>query len=67
MEQNYEISEKSNFNNYKNMTLYQIYNEYLKSKEFEMEIASLKKEKESEKYIKNYIIKACGLMEFFTD
>ena len=67
LEQNYEISEKSNFNNYKNMTLYQIYDEYLKSKEFEMEIASLKKEKESEKYIKNYIIKACSLMEFFTD
>lgn len=67
LEQNYEISEKSNFNNYKNMTLYQIYNEYLKSKEFEMEIASLKKEKESEKYIKNYIIKACSLMQFFTD
>lgn len=67
LEQNYEISEKSNFNNYKNMTLYQIYDEYLKSKEFEMEIASLKKEKESEKYIKNYIIKACSLMQFFTD
>ena len=67
LENNYEISEKSNFNNFKNMAFYQIFNEYLKSKEFEMEIASLKKEKETEKYIKNYIIKASGLMEFFSD
>ena len=49
------------------MKYYKIYNEYLKSKEFEMEIASLKKEKENDKYIKDYIIKASDLIEFFSN
>ena len=67
LEKNNEISEKSSFNNFKNLKFYQIFNEYLKSKEFEMEIACLKKEKENDKYIKNYIIKACELMDFFAN
>lgn len=67
LEQNNEISEKSNFKNFKNMKYFQMFNEYLKSKEFEKEIASLKKEKENDKYIKNYIIKASDLMEFFAN
>ena len=67
LEKNNEISEKSQFNNFKNLKFYQIFNEYLKSKEFEMEIAGLKKEKENDKYIKNYIIKAYELMDFFTN
>ena len=67
LEQNDKISEKSNFNNFKNMKFYQIFNEYLKSREFEMEIASLKKAKENDKYIRNYIIKASDLMDFFAN
>ena len=49
LEQNCEISENSNFKVFKDMKYYKIYNEYLKSKEFEMEIASLKNEKENDK------------------
>ena len=67
LERNAEISENSNFNTFKDMKYYKIYNEYLKSKEFEMEIASLKKEKENDKYIKNYIIKASDLIYFFSN
>ena len=65
LEQNYDIGEKSNYNNFKNMKYYQIFNEYLKSKEFEMEIASLKQEKENDKYIRDYIIKANNILDFF--
>ena len=67
LEQNNEISKKTNYLNFKNIKIYQIYKEYLKSKEFEVEITSLKKEKESDKYIKNYIIKAGNLFEFFSN
>lgn len=67
LEKNVEISENSNFNVFKDMKFYKIYNEYLKSKEFEMEIASLKNEKENDKYIKNYIIKASDLIDFFSN
>lgn len=67
LEENNNISEISNFNIIKNMKYSQIFNEYLKSKEFEMEIASLKQKKESEKYIKDYIIKASDLIDFFTN
>ena len=49
------------------MTFNQIFNEYLNSKEFEFEIASLKQEKESDKYIENYIIKASDLINFFSN
>ena len=56
LENNKEISEKSNFNNIKNMKYYKIFNEYLESKEFGLEISTLKKEKENDKYIINYII-----------
>ncbi len=67
LEANKEISEKSNFKKFKDMKFYEIYNEYLKSKEFEMEIASLKQEKETDNYIKNYIIKASDLIDFFSN
>ena len=67
LEKNNNIGDNSNFNSFKNMTFNQIFEEYLKSKEFEIEIASLKKEKESENYIKNYIIKASNLMQFFAN
>ena len=64
LENNKEIAEKSNYNNFKNMKFYQIFYEYLKSKEFELEIVSLKMERENEKYIKEYIFKACNFIEF---
>ncbi len=47
-----------------NLTYSQLYNEYLESKEFEMEIAILKK-KENLKYTKNYIIKANNFINYF--
>jgi len=65
LEKNKEISKKSNFDYFKNMKYSQIYEEYFNSKEFEMEIASLKQEKENEKYIKEYIIKASNFIDFF--
>lgn len=60
-----EISEKSNFNVFKNMKYSEIYNEYLLSKEFGLEITTLKQEKEKDKYIKDYIIKAINFLDFF--
>ena len=66
LEKNKDISLKSNFDIFKNMKFYQIFNEYIYSKEFEMDIYFLKeKRKENEKYIIKYITKATELMEFF--
>jgi ribonuclease BN (tRNA processing enzyme) len=65
LEDNKEISEKSNFNNIKNMKFSQIFSEYLESKEFGKEISTLKQEKENDKYIKDYIIKARNFLYFF--
>ena len=48
------------------MKFYQIFNEYLRSKEFEKEITSLKLEKENDKYIRKYIIKAGSFIEFYS-
>ena len=67
LEGNKEIGEKSNFNTFKNMKFRQIFNEYLKSRQFEMEIASLMKKNENDKYIENYIIKARDLIDFFVN
>ena len=64
LENNKEIAEKANYNNFKKMKFYQIFYEYLKSKEFELEIVSLKMERENEKYIRDYIFKACNFIEF---
>lgn len=66
LENNQEIAEKSNYNIFKNMKFYQIFNEYLRSKEFEKEITSLKIGKENDKYIRNYIIKAGSFIEFYS-
>ena len=65
LENNKEISEKSNFNAIKNMKYSKIFSEYLKSKEFGQEISTLKQEKENDKYIKDYIIMARNLLSFF--
>ena len=67
LDKHYDIAERANYNNFKNMKYYQIFNEYLNSKEFEIEIESLKQEKENDKYIRDYIIKANNLNNFFSD
>jgi hypothetical protein len=66
LEKNKEIAEKSNYNVFKNMKFYQIFNEYLRSREFEKEVTSLKMQKEKDKYIRNYIIKAGSFIEFYS-
>ena len=66
LEKNNDICQKSNFNKIKNMKYYEIYNEYLESKEFELEISTLKKENENDNYIKKYIIKARNLILYFS-
>ena len=65
LESNNNISEKSNFNKIKKMKYFEIYNEYKLSKEFETEISTLKQQKENDKYIKDYIIKARNFIDFF--
>ena len=64
LENHNDISEKSNFNKIKNMKYEDAFNEYLMSKEFKIVISTLKKENENDKYIKDYIIKAYGLINF---
>ena len=65
LEKNNDISEKANFNKIKNMKYSEVFNEYLLSKEFESEISTLKQQKENDKYIKDYIIKARNFINFF--
>ena len=59
------IKEKSNFNIYKKMKYYQIYNEYLNSKEFEEDIIKIEV-KEGEEYTKQYINLAYHLIDYFS-
>lgn len=66
LEKHHDISVKSNFNIIKNMKYENIFNEYLLSKEFKSWISILQK-KEEDKYIKNCIIKANNLINFFKD
>lgn len=64
LEQKKEICEKSNYIKYKKMKVYQIFDEYLRAKEFETEISKLKKE-ESKIYVEQYIILAHNLVDYF--
>ena len=66
LEKNKNISQKSNYNIFKNMRYYQIFEEYLRSKEFEIEIDFLR-QKENEEYIKKYIQLAYNLNAFFCE
>ena len=66
LEDNYEICRKSNFNVIGNMTFKDLFKEYLKSEEFEKEIEKLKDEKNNDNYIKDYIIKAYGFINYFS-
>lgn len=65
LENNKEISEKSKYNLFKNMKYYEIFDEYLNSKEFEMEIERLKRKNENYKYIRQYIKLARYFIDFF--
>jgi hypothetical protein len=65
LENNKDICEKSKFNIIKNMKYTEIFHEYFISKEFEKDISSLIQQKESDKYIKDYIIKARNFINFF--
>ena len=67
LEKNHEISEKTDYNTFKNLKMYEIFYEYLKSKQFEMDINKLKDENESHKYISKYIILAHNLIDFFSN
>ena len=67
LENNEEISKKVNFEKIKNMKFSDLFNEYLKSKEFEDDILKLKKEnKESQEYINEYILKAINYIKYFS-
>ena len=66
LEENYEICRKSNFNVIGNMKFKDLFKEYLKSEEFEREIEKLKEEQNSVTYIKDYIIKAYGFINYFS-
>lgn len=69
IKENVEINEQLNFNEIKKMKLYQIFDEYLISKEFEKDIEIMKKKEEKEKnnynYIYDYINLACNFINFF--
>ena len=65
LEKNKNISEKSSYDRYKNLKFYQIYDEYLRSKEFENVIKNLKLQGEKDEYIYNYIKLAWDLNNFF--
>ena len=66
LENNKEISKNSNFDVICNMTFRDLFNEYLKSKEFEDDILKLKIEgKEDKNYINDYIIKAFNYINYF--
>lgn len=66
LEKNYEISDISNYNIFKNMKLKDIFNEYFESDDFENEINNLINDNEKEKYISDYVIKAKYLNDFFS-
>ena len=66
LKDNQIISEKSDFNNFKDMKFYEIFYEYLRSSEFEKEINRIKK-KENIEYVKLYIQLASNLINFFLE
>ena len=65
LEQNKEIAKKSKFDIIGNMTVAQLFDEYLKSAEFEKEVVKLRNEGNDDSYIKDYIVKAFGFINYF--
>ena len=66
LEYNHNICHKCNFNVIGNLRFSDIFNEYLKSEEFEKDILKLKNEHNNEKYIKDYIVKAYTFIDYFS-
>ena len=66
LKENDEISKRFNYNKIKDKKLYQIFEEYLISKEFEKDIAIMKRKNEDNNYIYNYIKLACNFIDFFS-
>ena len=64
LEERPEISKKSNYKLFKDIKYYQIFDEYLRSKEFENEIYRLKR-KYKDNYINKYINLAINLNDYF--
>ena len=62
---NEDIVKKSKFDIIGNMTVTQMFNEYLKSDEFEKEVLKLEEEGDNISYIKDYISKAFGFINYF--
>ena len=65
LNKNEDIVQKSKFDIIGNMTVTQMFNEYLKSDEFEKEVLKLEEEGDSISYIKDYISKAFGFINYF--
>jgi len=65
LNKNEDIVKKSKFDIIGNMTVTQMFNEYLKSDEFEKEVLKLEEEGDSISYIKDYISKAFGFINYF--
>ena len=65
LKNNQEIVKRSKFDIISNMTVTQMFNEYLKSDEFEKEVNKLEEEGDDINYIKDYISKAFGYVNYF--
>lgn len=65
LDKNEDVVKKSKFDVIGNMTIAQMFEEYLKSDEFEREVAKLEKEGDDLNYIKDYIVKAFGFVNYF--
>ena len=65
LKNNQEIVKRSKFDIISNMTVNQMFNEYLKSDEFEKEVNKLEEEGDDINYIKDYISKAFGYVNYF--
>ncbi len=65
LKKNEEILKKSKFDVIGNMTVSQLFDEYLKSAEFEKEVVKLQSEGNDMNYIKDYISKAFGFINYF--
>ena len=65
LNKNGEIVKRSKFDIIENMTVAQMFAEYLKSDEFEKEVIKLQEEGDDLNYIKDYIVKAFGFINYF--
>ena len=65
LNKNGEILKRSKFDIIGNMTVAQMFAEYLKSDELEKEVVKLQEEGDDLNYIKDYIVKAFGFINYF--